>query len=124
MKMTKKRLFSRFWHRFCGFFQPETGSTGPHSRGSGPRDERLSAAPGTHISARNDGLAILQIQTGRVFVCNSTGARIWDGMSKGLSFDAISREISVAHRLSQEIVERDTALFLSELERNGLVTRS
>jgi Coenzyme PQQ synthesis protein D (PqqD) len=124
MKTAKTRLFSRFWHRFCGFFEPTTSSAGLDCRGSGARKRHLSAAPGTHVSARNDGLAILQIQSGRVFVCNATGARIWQGVSKGLGADAISREISLAHHVPPETADRDTALFIGELERNGLVTRS
>jgi hypothetical protein len=102
------------------------GSSG-HFRQSADFDEagrqNLRVAPDVGASAHEDGLTILHIPTGRVFLCNRTGSRIWQGVVQGLSADAISREISREVGVALELVERHTSSFLRELERRGLVTR-
>lgn len=90
----------------------------------GAGDHRsLSIAPEVGASVHQDGLALLHIPTGRVFVCNRIGSRIWQGLVRGLSIDAISEEISRECGVTRELVERHTSSFLTELEHRGLVTR-
>jgi hypothetical protein len=84
----------------------------------------LAVAPGTQVSAHEDGLAFLHIPSGRVFVCNRTGARIWQALSSGLNAPAVCDEISRVYHLSQDSARRDTESFLRELERHGLAVRS
>ena len=74
-------------------------------------------------SVHEDGLALLHIPTGRFFLCNRTGSRIWQGLAKGLSTDAICEEISRECGVARDLVEQHTSSFLAELERRGLVTR-
>jgi hypothetical protein len=83
----------------------------------------VAIAPETRVSAHEDGLAFLHIPSGRVFVCNRTGARIWQALSSGLSATAVCDEISRVYSLPQDLVRRDTRLFLGELERQGLAVR-
>jgi hypothetical protein len=80
-------------------------------------------APDVRVSVHQDGLALLHIPSGRVFVCNRTAARIWDGVVKGLSADTISDEISRECGVERDLVHQHTSSFLAELERRGLVTR-
>src|SRR3984957_8380030 len=84
----------------------------------------LAVAPGTQVSAHEDGLAFLHILSGRVFVCNRTGARIWQALSNGLSTTAVCEETSPVSHLPKDSARRDTESFLRELERHGLAVRS
>ena len=74
-------------------------------------------------SVHEDGLALLHIPTGRMFLCNRTGARIWQGIVKGLSTEAIVEEISRECGVARALVQQDTSSFLAELESRGLVIR-
>jgi hypothetical protein len=68
-----------------------------------------------------DGLALLHIPTGRVFVCNRTGARIWQGVSMGLNMDSIAEEISREYGVARDMVRQHTCSFLSELQGQGFI---
>ena len=85
-------------------------------------DRSRAVAPEVRASVHEDGLALLHIPTGRMFLCNRTGSRIWQGVVKGLSTDAICEEISRECGVARDLVEQHTSSFLAELERRGLVT--
>ena len=93
------------------------------------RDSRESEAhaiwrlsPGVHASLNEDGLVLLHVPTGRVYRCNRTGARIWQGLSSGLTPDFISHEISRDYNVDETRVRSDTSVFLAELQRRGFVS--
>ena len=106
--------------RFFGKSRPSPESL---ARELDPVDRTLSAMPDVRASAHDDGLALLHISTGRVFLCNRTGSRIWQGVMQGLSADAISEEISRDCGVACDLVRRHTFSFFFELERNGLAVR-
>ena len=85
-------------------------------------NRRLAIPPEVRASIHDDGLAILHIPTGRVFLCNRTASRIWQGVAKGLTAGAISEEISRECGVARDLVQQHTSKFLTELERRGLVT--
>jgi len=85
---------------------------------------RWRASAETCARAHEGGLALLHVPTGRVFVCNSTGARVWQGISNGLTSDEVSEEIRREYGLSAELAGRDTRSFVTELERRGLITQA
>jgi hypothetical protein len=85
--------------------------------------QNLAVAPDVHASVHDDGLALLDISTGRVFLCNRTGARIWKGLEAGLDADAISQEISREWGVPWQLVRAQTSTFLLEVERRKLVIR-
>ena len=94
-------------------------------RGSSPAGGTgdLIAASEVRASIHNDGLALLDMATGKVFLCNETGSLIWQGIVAGLSPEAICEEISREFGVAADLVRRQTSLFLSELERRGLLVR-
>ena len=98
--------------RGFGDFRQSTGKNG-----------RRAVSPEVRASAHEDGLALLHIPTGRVFLCNRTASRIWQGVVKGLSAQTISEEISQECGVELDVVQQHTSSFLAELERRGLVTR-
>ena len=82
---------------------------------------QLSIHPEVRASFHADGLTLLHIPSGRVFVCNRTGARIWHGLSRGLNADSIADEISRAHGAQRDVVKEHTETFLGQLIRQRLV---
>jgi hypothetical protein len=106
---------TRHWRRFP---KPTSGTP---ERNVEYRSWAVAAEVRT--SVYEDGLALLHIPTGRMFLCNRTGSRIWQGIVKGLSTDAIADEISHECGVAIAVVQQHTSSFVSELERRGLVTR-
>jgi hypothetical protein len=74
-------------------------------------------------SVHDDGLVLLHIPSGRVYHCNRTGSRIWQGLASGLDPASISREMSRDYGVAEALVRTHTSLFVDELERRGFVTR-
>ena len=93
---------------------------------AGPRElhvenHRWVIVSEVRTSAHEDGLALLHIPTGRMFLCNRTGARIWQGIAKGLSTHAICEDISRECGVARALVDQHASSFLAELESRGLV---
>jgi hypothetical protein len=84
----------------------------------------LVAAREVRASVHDEGLALLDISTGKVFLCNETGSLIWQGITAGLSAEAICEEISREFGVAADLVLRQTSAFIAELERRGLLVRS
>lgn len=83
----------------------------------------ITVTPEVRASAHKDGLVLLHIPSGRVFLCNRTGARVWQGLSHGLNLDAIADEISREYGVARDLVEQHTASFVADLEQHGFITR-
>lgn len=99
---------------------------GRRSRTTGPLEPdwakgRLAVAPEVRVSDHGDGLALLHIPTGKVFVCNRTASRIWEGIQNGFTPEAISGEISREAGVGRELVHQHTSAFVAELKRRRLV---
>jgi hypothetical protein len=89
-----------------------------------PTGQSLVPAPDVQASIHSAGMALLDIATGKVFLCNETGSRIWQGVVMGLSAEDIAEDISREFGVAAELVRRDTSLFVGELERRRLVVRT
>ena len=81
-------------------------------------------SPLVQVSEHDAGLALLNIRSGQVFVCNRTGSRIWKALNEGRRPEEITVEISQAYGVGIESAEQDTVSFVGELERRGLIIRS
>ena len=95
----------------------------PRAEARSKRGQRLVAAREVRVSVHQDGLALLDVSTGKVFLCNETGSLIWQGIVAGLTPEAICEEISREFGVGVDLVHRQTSAFLFELERRGLVVR-
>jgi len=84
----------------------------------------ITASPDVRVSAHGDGLALLHVPSGRVYVCNSTACRIWKGLLRGRSPEAVSEEISRDFGVVEDLARHDTVAFVSELERYGFLVRA
>lgn len=112
-------LLERLLDQFTRWRQPPAQPTTVAAR----EDRPLAVAPEVRASAHLDGLVLLHIPSGRVFLCNRTGARIWKGLSSGLNSDAIAKEISREYGVALDLVVRHTSRFLLDLEQHGFVKR-
>lgn len=76
------------------------------------------------VSAHGDGLVILHIPSGRVFLCNSTGSRIWNKILRGADTDAVSRELSRDFGVNPDLARAHATAFVRKLEQQGLLVRT
>jgi Coenzyme PQQ synthesis protein D (PqqD) len=81
-------------------------------------------SPFVRASAHDDGLALLHIQCGQIFLCNRTGSRIWRGLFAGRKPEEVADEMSRHFGLESEIARKHTFSFVGELERRGLIIRT
>jgi hypothetical protein len=86
-------------------------------------DRRITVSSEAAASIHDDGIVILNTRKGCLFTANRTGARIWRCIEQQLSFGAIAEKISSEYQIAQMIARDDTAHFLAELERHGLIER-
>jgi hypothetical protein len=120
---THKRsdIFGRLRRRRSGSITQGQQSGTPDLLEPGWANEPLAAAPEVRVSDHGDGLALLHIPTGKVFVCNRTASRIWQGIANGLTPEAISGQISQESGIRRELVHQHTSAFVAELKRRRLV---
>ena len=78
---------------------------------------------GLCVSEHDGGLTIFDPDTGDLFACNQTGARIWSGLSSGLSLEEISNEIAEVYGVSSATATADACAFVSELGSRGWLAR-
>ena len=75
------------------------------------------------VATDPNGIVFLHIGRGRMFTSNCIGARIWQSVADHESFEALVTQISGEYGVAPELVERDAAELLAELESQGLLTR-
>jgi len=84
-------------------------------------DYRPKAKSELWVSEHPEGSVMLDSDTGRVFVCNETGALIWKRLSEGLSIDAIAAEIAQTFNVEPDQAMQDAQKFVAELQHQGLL---
>ena len=88
-----------------------------------PNKSPLAISPDTRVSQHAEGLTLLHIPSGQIFVCNRTAARIWQGATEGRCLDELSEEMSRQFRIGREIAQKDTCSVVSQMELHGLIVR-
>ena len=71
-----------------------------------------------------DGALLVDLNTGKCFRLNGTGARVWSLLEAGLSLRDICNNIAVHYGLSLATVERDVGAVIEHLIRERLVISS
>jgi hypothetical protein len=85
--------------------------------------DKIRLNPDAAASVHDRGIVILHVPSGRIYISNQTGARVWRHLQHQLPLQAIAAEISREYGIDQPTALEDTARFLAELERNGLTER-
>lgn len=86
-------------------------------------DISFSVNPEAAASFHDDGIVILHTGRGCLFTSNGTGARIWRGVERQLSLEAIAEEISSWYKIARSTAREHAIRFLAELERHELIRR-
>ena len=86
-------------------------------------DFSCTVNPEASASFHDDGIVILHTGNGRLYASNATGARIWRGLERQLTLDAIAEEISAEYQIPRAAAREHAIRFLSELERHTLIRR-
>jgi len=73
-------------------------------------------------SVHEEGLVLMDLGRGRVFTANAVGACIWRGVEDGASVESVAESISREFCVSKEQALADTAAFIGQLERAGLLS--
>lgn len=69
-----------------------------------------------------DGSVLINLQSGKVFSLNGTGARIWTMLEKGVDFDGVLDTLSREHQdIPRRNLQTDLEVFVHELERKNLL---
>src|ERR1700688_3382178 len=115
MKTILKKLLTRD-HRKT---QPSTGQTKMPQGEGDPNKSSLAISPDTRVSQHAEGLTLLHIPSGQIFICNRTAARIWQGATEGRCLDELSEEMSRQFRIGREVAQKDTCSIVSQMELHG-----
>lgn len=84
---------------------------------------RFAVNPEASVSIHDQGIVILHVGSGRLYTCNTTGARIWRGVEQQLPLETIAEEISSEYQLVHSAAREHVAGFLANLEQHTLVQR-
>ena len=87
-------------------------------------DVRPSPAQLVLSSRHEDGLLLLHVCTGRLFLCNRTGARFWQSFVNGSSLMEASEQLSQEYGVPVDDLRKDALAFLGDLETHGLLNPS
>jgi hypothetical protein len=85
---------------------------------------RFAVNPSAVASVHEDGIVIFDMDNGRFYASNSTGAVIWRRIEEQLPLDIIADEISREYEVNGSTAREQVDRFVAELERNTLVQRS
>jgi len=86
-------------------------------------DSCWSISSAVRISGLDDGLLLFHTSTGRLFTCNRVGARIWVGITSGLTLEAIAQNLALDYGAKTDQTSEDVHQFLLSLAQHRLITR-
>jgi hypothetical protein len=69
----------------------------------------------------NDGLALLNVETGIYFGLDPVGASIWELLNEGMSLSGIAERLVQEYDVEREVLETDIAALVATLQEHGLV---
>jgi hypothetical protein len=85
------------------------------------RNFSFTVSPEATASIHDEGLVILHTGNGCLYTSNITGARIWYGVERKLSLEAIAEEVSSVYQIAVNTAREHTARFLAELQDHSLI---
>jgi hypothetical protein len=93
---------------------------GPRPTGEG---NTIAISSDARVSLGQNGAVFLHARNGVVFTSNHVGAQIWQGLLDREGVEAIAARISREAGMPHDLVRRDTAEFVAELETQGFLFR-
>lgn len=79
--------------------------------------------PAASVVARDhdDGLIVIDLDSGLCFTLNATGRAIWRGIEAGQDAERIAADLAGTYDIDAATAERDVRALLDELGRAGLL---
>jgi hypothetical protein len=81
----------------------------------------MKPAQGIAASIHEQGIVLLQAESGRLFGSNNAGALIWRGLERDLPVTAIAADLASTYQLSHDTALDHVHRFLCELAGHRLV---
>jgi len=122
MKIAHSTLLAGIWRTLKSRLIRKKGLQVQRTLAGAPLEWRsFGVSADVHASAHDGGVALLKISTGRVFLCNQTGAQVWRALHAGVSPDAVCDEFSRDYGISRQLAEQHVSEFLVEMESLGII---
>jgi hypothetical protein len=102
---------------FVGWFPP------PKTNNDSADQIWLISAPGVQAAPDEDGLVLLDLDTGRIYTCHPIASWIWLSATDGFSLDATADLIATRFGLTKATALRDIQSFVSALQQRGLANQ-
>jgi len=68
-----------------------------------------------------DGSVLINLQSGKVFSLNGTGAKVWTMIAQGANFDGVLDALGREYQIPSEELRNDLNGFIQELGRKDLL---
>lgn len=79
--------------------------------------------PEIRFVGSEDGIALLDVRSGRFFSLNKLGSEIWSALAEGRSLSEIERLLKAKYEVSGETLKVDLTKFVQDLETFRLLRR-
>lgn len=76
--------------------------------------------PALRASTTDDGLVLLNVETGQIHTSNAVGCRIWQMLRDGRGEGEIAAELARAYGRSEAAIAEDVRDFVGELRSLGV----
>ena len=83
---------------------------------------RATAAPNVRTRAFDDELVVLDLDAGEYYSLDAIGARLWEGLQRGLSISEIASAVAKEYDAPADRVLADLVSLAEELVRRHLIT--
>ncbi len=64
---------------------------------------------------------LVHLATNRIYALNPTGARVWDGLGRGVPLETLRAELAAEFKVEPDRVAREVDALVAELRREGLL---
>jgi hypothetical protein len=100
---------------------PSKGACGKRGRSISVADFKVNP---NVVAQRVEGqIVVVNLETNHIFALNSTGARLWDLLSKGYSTSQIHATLSQEYAVDAQGLEAEIEQLLAQLNAESLVER-
>lgn len=81
----------------------------------------LQLCPDVVINDIEDGLLVVNLETGKTWKLNRVGAAVCHGIERGGDLEGIATEVAVRYGVEVANVKRDIEALIADLRQEGLV---
>ena len=83
--------------------------------------DQLQLCPDVVVSDIEDGLLVVNLETGKTWKLNRVGAAVCHGIEQGGDLDVVATSVAVQYGVAVAKVKRDIEALIADLRKEGLV---